>query len=336
MTTAAMTTRAAAPTAFHDLAERPGRYLPGGAAVLVALAAAGTCGWLLWLTGVVPSVRLAGHVLPPRPPVVVHRIAVWGALALLAGLAAFALAGLAHGRPGSVLLLTRHGAYRGTVRATGLMWISPLFSRRRLDVRLRHWRSSPIPVTDAAGTPLHATVLLVWRVRDTARAVFTVDDHVAYLREQVEADVARVLSRHPADDFGGGGQGPTLRDTEHLGDTLTKAVASAVRVIGLEVFSVQPVRLDYVAEIAPAMHRAHLAALDATHRRAVLDDVLSAVAETVRGLSDRGIAQLDDYEHKALVRDLTVAFYTARGPSSTPPYKSDGRSASGSAKAVPR
>lgn len=320
---AAALAAAPADTAAHplpdreELTERQGRSLPGGLAVLTAVAAAGAALWLLWRLDVLPR-RVVGYALLPDPPdggsLPQPRggtpFGLWGAVMLLAALVAVAVGGLARGRPGTVWLLSRCGAYQGTVRRTGLLWINPLLSRRRVDVRLRHWRSRPIEAVDAEGTRLHATVLLVWRVRDTARACFTVDDHVLYLREQVESAVARVLSRSPADDFRG--TGPTLRETDRVGEALTRELAQEMRPVGIEVFSARPVRIEYAPEVAEAMRRTRLAALDARHRQAVLDDVVASVAETVRRLTDRGLADLDDYERKALVRDLTVAFCTGR------------------------
>jgi hypothetical protein len=287
--------------------ERPGHGLPGWTATLTLLAAAGGAGWLLWRAGALPT-RLAGHVLLPPPHGGAGASGLWSGVLLLAALAAFAAGGLTKGRPGSVWVLTRHGSYQGTVRRTGLLWISPLLTRRRIDVSLRHWRSRPIDAVDANGTPLQVSVLLVWRVRDTAKAAFAVDDHNRFLREQVEAAVAMAVSRHPADDFRGAT--PTLRDSERLADHLTRLIAADQRPVGIEVFSATPVRLDYAPEVAAARRRAQIAALDAKHRRAVLDDVLATVAETVRGITERGLVQLDDYERKALVRDLTVALCT--------------------------
>ncbi|MEU4096024.1 SPFH domain-containing protein [Streptomyces sp. NPDC026673] len=279
---------------LSDITERPGRCLPGGVAVLTALAAAcGTAALLLGPAGTSPAV-------------------LGGAAAVLAAVTALTALGLARGRPGSVWLLTRHGAYRGTVRRTGLLWISPLLVRRRVDTSLRHWRSSPIEATDADGTPLQVTVLMVWRVRDTARAAFAVHDHVRYLRALVEAAVARCVSRLPADDFRG--PGPTLRDTDRLTDDLTRMLVQDLKPAGIEVFSVQPVRIDYAPAVASTLRRAQLAALDDRHRRAALDAALTAVGETVRGLTERGLVDLDDYERKALVRDLTVAYCTAHVP----------------------
>ncbi|MDX3238607.1 SPFH domain-containing protein [Streptomyces sp. ME03-5709C] len=280
------------PVPLPEIAERPGRCLPGGVAVFTTLAATGgTAALLLGPAGTSPAVR-------------------GSAAAFLAALMALTVLGLVRGRPGSVWMLSRHGAYRGTVRRTGLLWINPLLVRRRVDTSLHHWRSSPIEATDAGGTPLQTTVLVVWRVRDTARAAFTVHDHVRYLREQVEAAVARCVSRLPADDFHG--RGPTLRDTDRLAGDLTRILVEDLRPVGVEVFSAQPVRVDYSPSVAATMRRAQLAALDARHRRAALDDALTAVGETVRGLLDRGLVDLDDYERKALVRDLTVAYCTAR------------------------
>lgn len=294
------------PDALSDTlpVERPGPCLPGWVAGITSLTAAGAAGWLLWRAGVLPG-RVAGHAWLPRSP---RRGSggLWSGVLLLAAVAAFAAGGLTRGRPGRVLVLTRRGAYHGTVRRTGLLWISPLLRRRRVDVALRHWRSGPIEAVDGYGTPLRVTVLLVWRVRDTARAVFAVDDHARFLREQVEAAVALAAARHPADDFSA--ETPTLRDCGALADRLGRWLAAELRAVGIEVFSATPVRVDYAPEVAAVMRRARVAALEAKRRRAVLDDVLCAVGEVVRGISDRGIVRLDEYERKALVRDLTVAF----------------------------
>ncbi|SFE88530.1 Regulator of protease activity HflC, stomatin/prohibitin superfamily [Actinacidiphila alni] len=301
----------ALPAAPAELVERPGPCLPGWTAGLTLTAATGGIVWLLWRAGVLPA-EIDGRTLLPPPPGGGSASGLWSGILLLAAVAAFAAGGLTRGRNGSVWVLTRHGAYQGTVRRTGLIWISPLLTRRRLDVALRHWRSRPIDAVDANGTPLQISVLLVWRVRDTAKAAFAVDDYDRFLREQVEAAVALAVSRHPADDFRGAA--PTLRDSERLGDHLTRLIAADQRPVGIEVFSATPVRLDYAPEVAAAMRRAQIAALDAKHRRAVLDDVLATVAETVRGITERGLVQLDDYERKALVRDLTVALSTTTLP----------------------
>jgi regulator of protease activity HflC (stomatin/prohibitin superfamily) len=198
------------------------------------------------------------------------------------------------------------GRYRGTVRRTGLMWVNPLMLRRRVDVRLRHWRSEPMPAADGSGVALRVVVRVAWRVRDTARAVLGVEDHEMYLRECVEAALARVPVEPP-----GAGRIPP----EATADTLTRLVVTDAAPIGLEVFSVQPVRVEYAPEVAAVMQRRRIAALDARNRASVLSSVVDSVEDTVTRLTMRGLVELDDYERKALVKDLTVAFCAGRGES---------------------
>ncbi len=300
------------PTDVDDLTEYRGRSLPGAVAVLTcALAVAGALG-AVWWTGELPR-RVAGFTVLPSPPVPAtgdRAVGLWGTVMLLAALAVVCAVGLTRGRPGAVLLLTRYGAYRGTVSRTGLLWINPLLGRRRVDVRLRHFRSHPLDAVDADGVRLRVTVRVVWRTRDTARASFMVDDPVRYLRDQVESAVALVMSRLPADDLRGHGR--TLRDIEHVGTALTRVLAQDTLPVGIEVISARPARVEYAPAIADAMRRRQLAVLDARYRQAALDDVVDAVSDMVDRLADRGLADLTDEERKTLVKDLTVAFCTTR------------------------
>ncbi|MFC8510242.1 SPFH domain-containing protein [Streptomyces sp. NPDC057411] len=280
-----------------DLVERNGPAAPGWLAVLLGLTALGAAGALLWRARPLRTIRLEPWE--------------WAAFGGCVALAVLAFGGLTRGRTGSAWVLSLFGRYRGSVRRTGLVWISPLVLRRRVDVRLRHWRSEPIAVVDSEGAALRVVVLVVWSVKDTARALLAVDDHLDYLREQVEAAAVRVLSQLPADAFRD--DGPTLRDAESVGATLTRLLAAECRPVGIAVFSAQPTRIEYAPEVAAAMHRRQIAALDARHRDTVLTSVIDAVDDTVTRLTSRGLVELDDFERQALVKDLTVAFYTRRG-----------------------
>ncbi|WP_267243859.1 SPFH domain-containing protein [Streptomyces sp. PR69] len=302
----------AAPLLDPKLAERPGPALPGWIGVVAGSAAAAGIGAVLWGAGVLPGwlTRLLG--LPSYTYTGIG-FGVWCLLALGVLLTLFGFGGLGRGRVGYAMVLTLFGEYRGSVRRTGLLWVSPLLLRRRVDVRLRHWRSEPMPVVDADGTALRAVVLVVWRVKDTVRAALGVEDHERFLREHVESAMARVLSQLPADVFHQLHQdAPTLRNAEAVGDSLTRLLQAECRPIGIEVFSAQPTRIDYAPEVAAAMQRRRIAAIDAKHRDSVLTSVVDAVDDTVSRLTSRGLVELDDYERKALVKDLTVAFYTGR------------------------
>lgn len=308
-----------APLADPRLNERPGPVLPGWTGLAAGLVALLGCAVLLHWAGALPS-ALTGLLGLSEQSYHGLGLGRWGLLAVGVTFALFALGGLCHGRAGSAWVLTLFGEYRGSVRHTGLMWVSPLLLRRRVDVRLRHWRSEPMPAVDANGTPLQVVVLVVWRVRDTARALLGVADHEAYLREQVESAMSRVLSQLPADASPAAGADgslhelqPTLRNAEAVGDALTKILVAECAPVGIEVFSVQPTSIEYTAEVATAMRRHQIAAIEAGRRDIVLTSVVDAVEETMQRLTARGLAEFDDYERKAFVRDLTVAFCSRTG-----------------------
>ncbi|MCJ0872182.1 SPFH domain-containing protein [Streptomyces sp. AP-93] len=297
------------PRGDDRLHEHHGPVLPGWIAVAVGGIALAGCTVVLWRAGAVPDSLALAFGAEPRP----YRglqARFWPPLAFLGIVALLALGGLGRGRAGHAWVLTLFGRYRGTVRRSGLTWISPLLLRRRVDVRLRHWRSDPMPAVDSGGLALQVVVQVVWQVKDTARATLAVEDHVDYLAEQVESAMARVLSQLPADAFHEAA--PTLRDAEAVGDALTRMLAAETEAVGVEVFSAQPTRIEYAPEVADAMRRRRVAAIDAKHRDTVLTSVVDAVDDTVHRLTSRGLVELDDYERKALVKDLTVAFYTGR------------------------
>ncbi|MFJ6717814.1 SPFH domain-containing protein [Streptomyces sp. NPDC091259] len=297
------------PRGDDSLREHRGPVLPGWVAVGIGGLALTGCAVVLWRAGAVPDVLAAAFGAAPRA---YHGLPAtsWPPLAFLGVVALLALGGLGRAKAGHAWVLTLFGRYRGTVRRTGLTWVSPLLLRRRVDVRLRHWRSEPMPAVDAGGLALQVVVQVVWQVKDTARATLAVADHTEYLAEQVESAMARVLSQLPADAFHE--DAPTLRDAEAVGDALTRMVAAETEAVGIEVFSAQPTRIEYAPEVAEAMRRRRVAAIDAKHRDTVLTSVVDAVDDTVHRLTSRGIVELDDYERKALVKDLTVAFYTGR------------------------
>ncbi|QEV49987.1 hypothetical protein CP980_21345 [Streptomyces vinaceus] len=297
------------PRGDERLREHRGPVLPGWVGVGVGALALTGCLAVLWRAGAVPAAFVAAFGATPRAYQGLQATH-WPPLAFLGIVALLALGGLGRAKAGHAWVLTLFGRYRGTVRRTGLTWVSPLLLRRRVDVRLRHWRSEPMPAVDSGGLALRVVVQVVWQVKDTARATLAVEDHTEYLAEQVESAMARVLSQLPADAFHE--DAPTLRDSEAVGDALTRMLATETEAVGIEVYSAQPTRIEYAPEVAEAMRRRRVAAIDAKHRDTVLTSVVDAVDDTVHRLTSRGLVELDDYERKALVKDLTVAFYTGR------------------------
>ncbi|MGV9992938.1 SPFH domain-containing protein [Streptomyces sp. NPDC003374] len=294
-----------APETDPALVERPARVLPGAVGVIAG--ACGTAGCVLtsWWAGALPPLAVAALRLPAGAGAGLG-LPQWAAYAGAGVLGLSGIGGLTRGRTGRAWVLGLFGRYAGTVRRTGLLWVNPLARRRRVDVRLRHWRSEPMPAADPGGVGLRVAVLVVWRVRDTARAALGIDDHERYLRECVEAALLRVPVEAP-------GGAPGAADAAE--GALTRLVARDAEPVGLEVFRVRPARVEYVPEVAAAMRRRGVAALDARQRATMVTSVVDSVEDTVTRLTTRGLVELDDYERKVLVRDLTVAFCAGRrGP----------------------
>ncbi|UUU33667.1 SPFH domain-containing protein [Streptomyces sp. CA-210063] len=302
----------------QELVERPARVMPGVVGVLGGACGVAGCVLTSWWAGVLPGLAVRALGLPAAYAGAGLGPAQWAAYAAAGALTLFGFGGLARGRTGRAWVLGLFGRYRGTVRRTGLLWVNPLVLRRRVDVRLRHWRSEPMEAVDANGVAMRVVVLVAWRVRDTARALLGIEDHERYLRECVEAAVSRVLSQLPADVSPNAlVRDATLRNTEAVSEALTRLVAADAAPVGLQVFSAQPTRIEYAPEVAAVMQRRRIAALDAQHRDTVLTSVVDSVEDTVTRLTMRGLVELDDYERKALVKDLTVAFYTGRRETSS-------------------
>jgi regulator of protease activity HflC (stomatin/prohibitin superfamily) len=304
------------PKADPRLCERPpGLLLPGWAALLVLAVCACAVLLLPTRTGLLPSAFRSLPVLSELTPAArADRAGALRAAWTTAGLGVlslFMLAGLMTIGGGEARVLSRWGRYRGTVRRTGLVWVNPLLRRRSIDVRIRHWRSDPVDAVDRGGSPIRVRLLVVWRVRDTARAMLSVADHEQYLREQVHAVLSRVATTAPCDSFEGAG--PALRDGQWLGDELTRALIAEAAPVGIEVYSVQPLGLEYGAEVADSMRRRRMAELDADLRTVIVNDAVEAAALTVRRLEWVTARELDETERAALMEQLLVAFVTPAG-----------------------
>lgn len=302
-------TRVRFPRADQELRERTAFTAPGWLAGAGLLAAAAAGAWALAASGPVDGRLPDGVTDSPLLDVSAPVASAVGVGAGLLGL--MLLLGMFVVQTGTVRVLSSFGRYKGTVRRTGLVWAAPLRRRRKVDVRLRHWRSRPMDLTDRQGTPLQVMVLVVWQVRDSARAKFAVRDHEQYLRQQIEASVSTVVAGLPCDSFTRGAA--SLRDSEHVGEEMTRRLSGATTAAGVQVFSVQVLHIDYAPQVAESMLRRRIASLDAATRTAVLDDVVDTVSQAVDQFTRRALVRLDEDGRTEFIRDLTVAMYTARG-----------------------
>ncbi len=178
---------------------------------------------------------------------------VWlGALVLVAG--ALLLRGLTTVVPGRAHVVQLFGKYRSTIRESGLQWVNPFTNRIALSTRIRSQESAQVKVNDADGNPIEIAAVVVWQVRDTAHATYSVDDYTHFVAIQTETAVQHIASSYPYDNRGSGAM--SLRDnadeiTQKLSAELTDRVAPA----GVQIIETRLTRLSYAPEIAQAMLR---------------------------------------------------------------------------------
>ncbi len=175
----------------------------------------------------------------------------WTGAGLFA-VAAAAFSGLTAIKPGEVRVVQLFGGYRGTVRTTGLRWVNLFAVRRRVSVRIRNKETPTVKVNDADGNPIEIAAVVVWQVRDSARATYGVEDFVAFVNTQSEAALRHVANSHPYDN--GGRDIMSLRDhTDEIAGQLATEIAARVVPAGVNIVEARITRLSYAPEIAQVM-----------------------------------------------------------------------------------
>ncbi|HEV2450762.1 MAG TPA: SPFH domain-containing protein [Streptosporangiaceae bacterium] len=229
---------------------------------------------------------------------------VWaGVVVLLLGV--LLLAGLTSVVPGQARVIQLFGKYRGTVRDPGLQWVNPFTRRIKVSTRIRNHESAQAKVNDADGNPVEIAAVVVWQVRDTAKAIYSVDQYVSFVGIQTEAAVRHIASSYPYIRPEGGG--PSLRDnaeeiTQKLSDEIADRVASA----GVSVIESRLTRLSYAAEIAQAMLRQQQAGAVVAARQRIVDGAVGMVQLALRRLEEENVVELDEERKAAMVSNLLV------------------------------
>jgi len=230
-----------------------------------------------------------------------------GAVAVgLAGL--LCLTGLFMLQPNESAILTLFGKYIGTDRSEGLRWAFPLYVKRRLSLRARNFNAPTLKVNDKRGNPVEISAAVVWRVRDTAQAVFEVDDFERYVSIQAEAALRHLASQYAYDEGEDLPQGETtLRaGMDVVADALKTELQARFEAAGVEVLDAKLTHLAYAAEIAQVMLRRQQAEAIISARSKIVHGAVSMVEATLKGLSERGIVELDDERKAAMVSNLLV------------------------------
>ena len=224
---------------------------------------------------------------------------------IVALLALVCLAGFYMVAPNEGRVLQLFGQYVGTDRALGLRWANPFYSKQRVSLRIRNFESGQLKVNDSAGNPIEIAAVVVWRVVDTAEAVFEVDDYEDYVAIQSEAAIRNMATSYPYDDHEG--ESITLRGSANeIGDILKSEVQDRLGKAGVEVLEARISHLAYAPEIASAMLQRQQASAIVAARSKIVEGAVSMVEAALAQLTERQIIDLDAQSKASMVSNLLV------------------------------
>lgn len=215
------------------------------------------------------------------------------------------LASLVVVQPGQTVVVRFFGNYVGSLRRAGMFWLLPLTIRRSVSIRVRNFETNRLKVNDAVGNPVEIAAIVVWQVADSSRAVYAVDDYLAFVQIQAESALRHLATQHPYDDPEGGG--PSLRgSTDVVAAELAEEVAQRVVIAGVEIVEVRIRHLAYAPEIAQAMLRRQQANAIVAARSRIVEGAVGMVELALDRLNQRQIVDLDEERKAAMVSNLLV------------------------------
>jgi len=255
---------------------------------------------------------------------------------LIEGLAIFLLKGHFTLQPNEARVLILFGAYKGTVRQSGFWWANPLYSRIRgqplptssagpekskvgtnlttqsqrglstkISLRARNFNSEKLKVNDKRGNPIEIAAVIVWRVEDTAKAAFDVDDFESYVHIQSESAIRHIASLYAYDQ--GEEHEPTLRESaDEIAGALKKELLERLDQAGVIIEEARLTHLAYAPEIAQAMLRRQQAEAVIAARQKIVHGAVSMVDMALRELSEKGVVKLDEERKASMVSNLLV------------------------------
>jgi regulator of protease activity HflC (stomatin/prohibitin superfamily) len=207
--------------------------------------------------------------------------------------------------PNEAKVLQLFGDYVGTAKKTGLRWVNPFYSKRKISLRVRNFESSHLKVNDFDGNPIEIGAVVVWRVVETAEAMFEVDNYENYVTVQSEAAVRNAATSYPYDSHHEGDV--SLRgSTAAVADHLKQEVQQRLQKAGVEVLEARISHLAYAPEIAAAMLQRQQAGAIIAAREKIVQGAVGMVEMALESLSHKGIVQLDEERKAAMVSNLLV------------------------------
>ncbi|RNL72568.1 SPFH domain-containing protein [Streptomyces sp. I6] len=273
------------------------RSIGGGLALLLGLAGL-AAGVLLMTAGVLLMTAGASAAAATKALLIVCGV-------LLVITAAVALFGLNMIAPGEARVVQLFGRYRGTIRTDGLRWVNPLTTRAKISTRIRNHETAVLKVNDAYGNPIELAAVVVWKVEDTAQAMFEVDDFREFVSTQTEAAVRHIAIEYPYDAHDE--DGLSLRgNAEEITEKLALELRARVEAAGVHIVESRFTHLAYAPEIASAMLQRQQAGAVVAARRQIVDGAVGMVEAALARITEDGLVELDDERKAAMVSNLMV------------------------------
>jgi regulator of protease activity HflC (stomatin/prohibitin superfamily) len=231
---------------------------------------------------------------------------VIGTILALAGVF-FILPGLVVVNPNESKVLTLFGKYTGTVKKDGFFWVNPFTIKRKVSLRAFNLNGQQLKVNDSIGNPIEIAAVIVWQIKDTASAVFAVENYIQYVNIQSEAAVRHLANSFPYDNLEDESANITLRGgAEQVSEMLEKELNERLSRAGIEVVEARISHLAYAPEIAHSMLQVQQASAIIAARRLIVEGAVGMVEMALNKLSEKNIVELDEERKAAMVSNLLV------------------------------
>jgi len=219
----------------------------------------------------------------------------------------FMIPGFVIVNPNESSVLVLFGAYKGTIRKNGFWWVNPFFVKKKISLRARNLDSDPIKVNDKIGNPIMIGVVMVWKVRETYKSAFEVDDYVHFVDIQSEAAIRKLAGHYPYDNFEDEDAEITLRSGgEEVNQMLEDEISERLEIAGIEVIEARINYIAYAQEIAGAMLKRQQATAIVAARTKIVEGAVGMVEMALEALSKKGIIELDEEKKASMVSNLMV------------------------------
>ncbi len=235
--------------------------------------------------------------------------------ALLIFIAVLALSGLIVVNPGEAKALQLFGEYKGTIRTQGIWWANPFLTKKAISLRVRNFETAKLKVNDQRANPIEIAAIVVWKVVDTAEALFEVDDYAKYVTVQSESAVRAVAQSFPYDSHGAGDEEALSTHTAQVSLSLQQAIQERLSRAGMEVIEARISHLAYSPEIAQAMLQRQQAGAIIAARSQIVEGAVGMVEHALAMLSEKGVVELDEERKAQMVSNLLVVLCSERAAS---------------------